>query len=281
MNICEYCNSTFVSKNAMVAHQKRARYCLDIQITLNPDLSIENFGCQYCNKKFTRKGEKDKHESICTNTKLLYQKIIDMKEEYDNKIDEKNIEISNLKLKLESEISKRDIYKELHDNSRHIVDKLASQPKNVNNTINNIPTLNINSEKLSEAAITDFSKDLFLQGQAGVAKFFINYLKNSNNGVVPFVVTDKSREVLKYKNGEEIITDTKALKLTQLAFDAVKNRNQEHYDSFYAGEEEFDDENDNKNESDIKQELADKCFISIKKLPKNNTVFRKKILEEC
>ena len=318
MNTCNYCNTTFLSKSSLISHQKRARYCLDIQKQLNPDLPIEQLLCKYCDKNFSRKSDKDRHEFVCiNNNELLYNKLKDCKEEYENKLKEKDREYENklkekdremVKLKeeyenklkekdkeinsirLENEISKREIYRELHESSKNCVEKMATQPKNVsnNNILNNIPTLNINQEHLSQAADNGFTKELFLQGQAGVAKFLLEYIKESNNGVIPIVVSDKSREILKYKDkNQEIVTDTKGNKLTQLAFDAVKMLNQKHYDSFYSSssscsnnsDEEQEDEDDE--ESDIKQELADKCFISIKKLPKDNTVFRKKIIEGC
>jgi hypothetical protein len=313
MNICIYCKGLFSSKGALIAHQKKARYCLDIQVQINPETIIDNIPCQYCDKTFTRKGEKNVHEAVCkSNTtfqehenKILIikqeneNKILIIKQEHENKIKEKDIEIAELKneilkIKLESEISKKEIYKDLHDNSRNIIDKIASQPKNTSNVSNNtvnIPTLNINQEHLSQAANDGFTKELFLQGQTGVAKFLLEYIKESNGGVIPIVVSDKSREILKYKDkNQEIVTDTKGNKLTQLAFDAVKMLNQKHYDSFYSSikennsdTEEYnsDDDNEKYNNEDAKQELADKCFISIKKLPKDNSVFRKKIIEGC
>ena len=310
-NICEYCKGSFNSKNSLSAHQKKARYCLDIQLKLNPETIIINIPCQYCDKNFTRNCDKNVHEATCKSNKnnnpliLEYEKKLKEKDteyekklkekdtEYEKKLKEKDIEINKiknenieLKIKLENEISKREIYKELHESSKSCVEKMATQPKtsNVSNNVN-IPTLNINQEHLSQAADNGFTKELFLQGQTGVAKFLLEYIKESNGGVIPIVVSDKSREILKYKNkNQEIVTDTKGNKLTQLAFDAVKMLNQKHYDSFYSSSScsnNSDDEEDEDTESDMKQELADKCFISIKKLPKDNAVFRKKIIEGC
>ena len=241
-------------------------------------------------------------EKKINNIKEEYEKKINnIKEEYEKKISIMKDEINDLKLKLEVEKTQHNIFKELHESSKNCVEKIASQPKNntsniSNNTVN-IPTLNINQEHLSQAANNGFTRELFLRGQAGVAEFFIGYMKEANNGVVPFVVTDKSREVIKYRNkDQEIITDKKGNKLTQLAFDAVKTKNQEHYDSFYSSNltrkdnsdnedsgDEYNSSSDNEEEteSDLRQELADKCFVSIKKLPKDNAIFRKKIIEGC
>jgi hypothetical protein len=317
--ICEYCKGSFTTKSVLFQHQKKARYCLDIQLKINPETIIETIPCQYCNKNFTRNHDKNVHESVCKNNKnndpsfvecekklkekdvecekytnkikLEYEKYTNkIKLECEKKIKEKDDEINEIRIKfeivnskLESEISKREIYKELHASSKECVEKIASQPKNVsnNNTIN-IPTFNINQEDLSQAANTNFTRDHFLQGQAGAAKFFIEYIKESNNGIVPFVVSDKSREVIKYKNkNQEIVIDNKVNKISQLAYDAIKNRNQEHYDSFYSNRKNDDSDNEEDEEDDSTQELADKCFISIKKLPKDNTIFRKKIIESC
>jgi hypothetical protein len=307
-NICEYCEGCFSTKSILISHQKKARYCIDIQLKLKPNTIIETISCKYCNKNFTVKSNKNVHESICKNNKsndplfIEYENnITTIKKEYENKItimkEEYEKEINDLKLKLEVEKTQHNIFKELHSSSKNCVEKIALQPKtsNVNNNTVNIPTLNINQEHLSQAADNGFTRELFLQGQAGVATFFLEYMKSFNNGVVPFVVTDKSREVIKYRNkDQEIITDKKGNKLTQLAFDAVKIKNQEHYDSFYSSnltrknnsdnedsDDEYNSDNEENTESDIKQELADKCFVSIKKLPKDNTVFRKKIIEGC
>jgi hypothetical protein len=128
-NTCEYCKGVFASKNTLSQHQKKARYCLDIQLKTNPETVIDNIPCQYCGKNFTRNNDKKFHEFICKNNKTgdltvieCEKKISIMKVECENKLKEKDIEINELRIKfeivnskLESEISKIEIYKELHD----------------------------------------------------------------------------------------------------------------------------------------------------------------------
>jgi hypothetical protein len=112
MNICTYCKGAFSSKSALSQHQTKARYCLNIQLKLNPETIIVNIPCRYCNKNFTRNCEIISHEAICKSNKSSL--IL----EYENKLKEKDIKINKLKLKLEGEISKKEIYKELYDNSK-------------------------------------------------------------------------------------------------------------------------------------------------------------------
>jgi hypothetical protein len=132
--ICEYCKGSFSSKCVLIFHQKKAKYCLDIQLKINPETIIINIPCQYCGKNFTRNNDKNIHESICKNNKSKnplfseYEKklkekdteINEIKLEYEKKLKEKDTEINEIKIKFENEISKREIYKELHD-------KLSSQ----------------------------------------------------------------------------------------------------------------------------------------------------------
>lgn len=57
---CEYCNASFLSKRALINHQKTAKYCLDIQT----DTFIQEFKCE-CGSEFTRKDSLKRHEKTC------------------------------------------------------------------------------------------------------------------------------------------------------------------------------------------------------------------------
>lgn len=83
----------------------------------------------------------------------------------------------------------------------------------------------------------------------------------------------------KYK---EIIVDPKAKRITQLVSDAIKNRNQEHYDNIYKSkDDEPTSESENESDDDlIEQQNADRCYVEIKRLTKDNKIFRKRLIEE-
>jgi len=316
MSTCIYCKSIFATKGVMLFHQKKAKYCLLIQKGINPELKTEKISCSYCDKSFIRKDVKSIHEDTCKNNynnneifiQLIKDHNIKIREyeikimEYEKKLNERDNEISILKVKLEGEINRGNIFEKLHTKSEDCVEKIALQPKTTStNTVLNIPCFNTTLEQLTNAAVDKFDENLFLQGQAGAAKFFLDYVKSSNNGSIPWIVSDKSREILKFKDDNEIVIDHKVKRLTQLVSDAIKTRNQEHYDNIYKNisttrDDEYESDNDENKESsieessiedreeessvdDIKEQQADKCYVEIKKLTKDNKVFRKKIIE--
>ena len=45
---CDFCKKTFSSKSNLVAHQKSAKYCLELQGKDNKD-----FICEHCTRTFT------------------------------------------------------------------------------------------------------------------------------------------------------------------------------------------------------------------------------------
>lgn len=296
---CLYCKTVFSTKNSMISHQKKTKYCLLIQKELNPQLESENIACDHCGKTFTRKDVKNNHQIGCRNNKDTLLQII---KEHEIKIKEKDDEIMILKGKLENEIKRGDLFEKLHSRLEGCVEKIALQPKHstTTNTLN-IPQFNTTLEQLTLAAMDKFDENLFLQGQIGAAKFFLDHVKKSHNGELPWVVADKSREILKFKDDKDIVVDSKAKRLTQLVSDALKTKNQEHYDNIYksikntksdsdisdnsdnedGSTEITDDDEDNETLSnDIKEQQADKCFIELNRLTKDNKVFRKKLIEE-
>ena len=45
---CQFCKKTFTTRNILLQHQKRAKYCLELQGT-----EQTNFECKYCKKKLS------------------------------------------------------------------------------------------------------------------------------------------------------------------------------------------------------------------------------------
>ena len=62
---CEFCKNKFNSKYVLSNHQKRAKYCLNIQ-----NKNVNNFICEYCGIDFTSKQNLNKHAIICKEKKV-------------------------------------------------------------------------------------------------------------------------------------------------------------------------------------------------------------------
>jgi hypothetical protein len=119
---CDFCNKLFSTKPNLVAHQKTAKYCLEIQGKTN-----DQFKCRYCEKVFTCQQRLIDHtESSCKmKDKTNYeQEILKIKEEfllykkqekirskekdvlYDQQLKEKDLKFSTL----EKSFNEKDVY---------------------------------------------------------------------------------------------------------------------------------------------------------------------------
>jgi hypothetical protein len=59
-SLCEFCKTSFVTKSALLHHQKSAKYCLKIQ-----GVNATKFVCNNCNKSLSDKRVLDAHEEKC------------------------------------------------------------------------------------------------------------------------------------------------------------------------------------------------------------------------
>ncbi len=303
---CDYCENLFCNKSALSNHQKTAKYCIKLQKDLNKD--IKEYNCKLCLKIFIRKDTLISHEKICRGTSSKNQDIIslekDLEQEKNNtfklqtinaQLNEENI---NLKIKVaeltailkgKTELSEK--FETLHSKKDNCIEKIALQPKTTtkntsnstqNNILNNLPIFNLTKEKLQLIANTEFTHELFLRGQEGAAKFATNIARKENDGDLPWVVSDKNRGIVKMK-GEDgiIITDYDVEIITDLIFEAIKDKNQEYFDAAYppydTDAEELDPDEAERVEAN--KARADKCFSDIAKMKRNNKVFKKKLIE--
>ncbi len=299
---CDYCNNEFSTQNVLKIHQKSAKYCLILQEKDKSDNVTNLLICEFCNKTFTRKDVRNIHILSCKKKIDVIHEKDKLIEELKNKILELEIQhkdtIFNLEKKiviLETRLEDREEmsgkFEILHSKKDNCIEKIALQPKisttkttsnTQNNILNNLPVFNLTKEKLQLIASTEFTHELFLRGQEGAAKFATNIARKENDGDLPWVVSDKNRGIVKMK-GEDgiIITDYDVEIITDLIFEAIKDKNQEYFDAAYppydSDAEELDPDEAERVEAN--KARADKCFSDIAKMKRNNKVFKKKLIE--
>jgi hypothetical protein len=213
---CEFCNNIFGTKYSLQAHQKRAKYCLNIQQKTNADMVSELMKCDYCNKSFSPHNM-ERHYSNCK------QKLKKRIEELERIITEKDIQIAKLK-------SGNSIYKEFSEHSRDTIEEIARQPRNqttnnTQNTLINMTPFDMNNENFSKTIEESFTKEYLLEGQKGVAKFAVDNLLKDENGKLKYVCTDPSRQIYRFKTLDGgLERDVKAKKLTRALADNLTKK---------------------------------------------------------
>jgi hypothetical protein len=304
--ICQWCNKEFTKNYDAKIHEQSCK--LNRLVNLKYDIE--------CLKNEHLKELKEKDKQLVELQNENERKIVELQNENERKIVElqkekdKRIELEKECIKLKALLKGKeelsDEFKSLHSKKDNFIEKIAMQHKvttktnntNNQNILNNLPVFTITTEQIEAAAEFGFTRELFLQGQTGVAKFFINFVKEIYGDVIPWTVTDRSRCTFKIKdeNGN-IITDPKAEKITEMVANAIKKKNKEHHDSFYPkikdlkGSDSSENEMTNSDDSDIEDDVkalinhekkveADENFISITKLKNNNKWFRNRLMKE-
>ena len=201
---CEFCKREFSTKPNLSAHQKSAKYCLDIQGKNN-----DSFKCE-CDKIFTCQQRLNEHQykscklknknnyeqKIVEKDKQYEQKIVDILKQYEQKIAEKNEYI----LKLEEKIEKYE--------NKFL--SLTSEPKTKNTVVINT-TLNLAKENVTRLLDEHMTKDVVSGGQKGLAHMVYEKMLKGPDGKLTYKCVDPSRQFL---NSDGIIEkDIKAMKL--------------------------------------------------------------------
>lgn len=251
MVICKYCNKKFVSNSVLKTHIKTAKYCIKIQEEKDSEeigmniLEEDGFKCDFCDKILNSKRNLEVHQIKCkTKSNLDYQKIINdnniLKEKLD-KISNDNIEKDKIIFSLKSQL---EIYKSDHE----CIQEIAKQPKTTNNNISNkflnISPFIIDQKQIKEKIDTNLTRDIFLEGQRGIAELTYNYLLLDEENKCKYICNDPARNVFSYKTEDgEIEKDYKADKITNLIYkdvvnksssiskDIIKNEDQSHLHS--------------------------------------------------
>jgi regulator of replication initiation timing len=210
--ICEFCNSSFISKSNLYTHQKRAKKCLVIQTKNIPEFSTQNlFVCNKCNKNFTSKQNLNDHVIRCSyKMELLYK---DLEKKYDMlekisklQIKEKEKQINymtdeNNRLKLQ--------ITDLQERLANIAEIGANKNTNTTNTYkvnnNNNNIINLVPYDLDKNIITSivdekFNENYLYAKENGIANFALNNLLKDEDGNFKMTCTDQSRKIFVYKD---------------------------------------------------------------------------------
>jgi uncharacterized coiled-coil protein SlyX len=242
---CEFCKKTFSTKYLLTQHQKKTKYCLDIQ----GEQSI--FECNFCHKHLSTKDRLIVHTNSCkektrheyTEKELLIKKEFDERLKLsENIIQEKNEYISKLEAKIEKMEAKLEAKLEKFENAvvtnmaatTHVLEAKAvkaaqaattttNNTLNTNITVNNF--LNLSQEHVKKVLSERLNYNVVYAGQAGLATFVFDNILKDAAGKLIYRCVDASRQMFEFvdENGETV-RDMKAEKLTQslLKGDVIK-----------------------------------------------------------
>jgi cell division septum initiation protein DivIVA len=243
---CEFCKKTFSSKSNLTAHQKSAKFCLNLQGANNDDTD-KKFTCDYCQKTLTQQKSLDVHIVSCKEKKKtlertkdieqaltikrLEMEIIKLKRSEKEKLREKNEYIAKLEAKLEKF---EDAVVTNMAATTHVLESKAAKASsaasttnnttlNTNITVNNV--LNLSQEHVKKVLSERLDYNVVYGGQAGLATFVFNNILKDAAGKLIYRCVDASRQMFEFvdENGETV-RDMKAEKLTQslLKGDVIK-----------------------------------------------------------
>jgi len=235
---CKYCHNKFKSKTVLGIHQRRTKYCLSIQEKMGHS-RVDNllYTCEYCFKLIAC-DTKARHLRSCKTKKYNESlMLVVCKEELKTCKEQLKTckeELRDVKTQLAISNNQLAIYKDLSDHSREVVEEIAKQPRtqtqttqNTQNILLNMSPLDMSKEGFSKAIQDSFTKDYFLDGQKGVAKFAVDNLLKDEDGNLKYVCTDPSRQVYRFKTLEgDLERDVRAKKLTTALADELLRKSQ-------------------------------------------------------
>lgn len=208
---CKHCKNIFNSKYVLENHQKKAKYCLDIQKITVKEIDNNLSECKYCHKTMAS-NNLNRHINTCKSKDKF---LLDEHKQQLEDLKLKNEELKEDIQRLHTEVAVLEVYKKFFLRAQDCVEEIAKQPKTTNNIIN-MPSLDLSEEKITNKVIENFTESHLFLGQRGVAKFAVENLLKNEDGAMAYKCTDISRNMFKYKDtdGKEY-KDPKARKLTK------------------------------------------------------------------
>lgn len=273
---CEYCNKTFACKYNLRSHQRRAKFCIEIQRKFNNIIKTDLVVCEYCMSEHTS-SKITKHLLTCKAKKQVDIQIMAKKHEeelstqkhiYEEKIRE--LEIKIIRLESEMKVHRLEGRNDILEKEHNIVLEMAKQPKVVNKTTNNVlnmPPLDLTVESVRRVLEEKYDYTYGLRGQRGLAEFAYNNLLKDNDGKSTYACADFARKVFKFANSSgETCKDPKGKMLTELLVKGgVKQINKDACDQWCVGVDGGVDPS--------KQDFALDKIIEINKIDRDNSVF--------
>jgi hypothetical protein len=217
---CQYCKNTFFNNSSLRNHQKKAKYCLEIQ---GKKVS-EEFKCNFCGSIFTSKVGLNYHYNICRSSDIIVK--LQQSENDRKRVQNENI---LLKKQLEDALQRE---KEL----MKAYEKLAAISANKSTTVTNNSTTNNNlnlgvfdksADDIKRIVDEKYNRDYLIQGQLGVAKFTHKHVLDSDDKENPptYLITDKNRGNGKYKISDtEVVSDPNMNGLTKRVHPSIKSK---------------------------------------------------------
>ncbi|MDD4930711.1 MAG: hypothetical protein PHG66_00965 [Candidatus Colwellbacteria bacterium] len=186
------------------------------------------YNCQYCYKEFTRKHNNDNHEIICPKkygVEQFTKEIKDVRESYEKIINVLKDENCSLKIQLEKEKERGEIYYKLfskeHDFSQEQSKKLLEKATSITTTTNikakniTMNSLNLSQERLESIKDTYTIKH-YERGGVGQADWVVDNVIKDESGTLTYRCTDKNRKNFIYHDDKgNIVTDIQAKKLKE------------------------------------------------------------------
>ena len=203
---CNFCKKIFSSKSNLYTHQKKTKYCIELQ-GKEPTILYE---CEYCTKKFTSKQNQIEHSCKKRDDEKILKEQENTKREYEFKLKEQENIIYNQKdiiQKLEARLEKFE--------NVLLDSKTEKKPINTTNNTTNIVInnnyLNLNDiPKMSAFLEEKMDKEVVAGGQKGLALLLTNTVLKDK-----YKCVDPSRQNFEFTNElGEVERDVKAKKLT-------------------------------------------------------------------
>lgn len=288
---CEYCKKQFSTKSNLKLHIKTAKYCL--QLRQNAE-EINNFQCEFCKTTFNRKSHLNTHIEKCKEKETFNynQKIVELNTQFETKINEMKKQYDLQITKLEN--NNKDLQKQLKDLTEKAIEKAINKPtydqrtttnssiKNIDNRTLNMVPMNLTQESILKALEEKFTENHLMQGQKGLADFFIENVLISSDGKYLMKCTDPSRRNFIYIDETgSIQKDINADKFTKMINGPVKKVSKKIYDDLYdryTNNYNVDEENEETENDEDRVNYATDKLVEITSLKKDNSEFVKRLV---
>jgi hypothetical protein len=203
---------------------------------------------------------------------------------YELRISEYRNEIVNLQTQIK-EITEKTIQKAIDKPTYDQRSTTNSNNKMIDNrTLNMIP-MNLTQEYLLKTLEDKFTENHLMQGQKGLADFFVEYVLISQDGKYLMKCTDPSRKTFIYIDNEgRIQKDVNADKFTRMINGPVKKVSKKIYDDIYDrysnnyNPDEDIDELDEKETDEDRINFATDRLVELTNLKTDNSEFVKRLV---